>query len=705
MADRRLFRRPSFRVKRKSESSIDPDVADASDTGSEHSWISIPKRRRIRKSKSVSAVTMDAASGAAGSKAKKRWNLLRHGTLGGLTLRHGKKKQEKADGSVADLDMPKTAPVASESKLDESKAAQPAVSSTKETLSAADIAAQASAAIAAATASEEAPSAPSAPSSEPKAAAAAAAAASPAGGSAPQQAPPPATEPAPAASAPAPGAEDTAAAEPAAAVPEPETPSPAAKAEAGVTAAVPKMSALKRMGNSLKKKKKAAEPAEPATPQAVAKSGPESDAEAPKKMSALKRMGSSLKKKASSIMSPKAGAPDASSEASDGAEESAQQAGATSFESPESLQSPWDEATSLIKSMKVKASGADAFDQSKAAKHMPLLTLQGGVVTAQVPHEMSKDHQINLLWIQDAYAKCLVAKRFTGEEEASKLSISVANLVAAANAAEMKITAYARCNKHGFWQSRPLAITGVDIAHKGKARSKTLFLLALPVIFIFGLLLLTDIRMLLPLRPSQTDAWNVIENRGGVVTSSRTVEGSPLLGFRGEAHARNVPIGKVMKVFLDTELAPTWVKDLSAVEWTALQGKNRNLCPGGHTCDLYFQHYNMPWPVGDREFVLRRAIKVDKRGKAVSASYASVEDDRYPEKDSVVRAESTETSWSFTSDGDGGTHVVIEAVVDPKGTLPANVVNLLQRRWPKSTIRSLLAAAKKADEHVDFAQW
>lgn len=56
------------------------------------------------------------------------------------------------------------------------------------------------------------------------------------------------------------------------------------------------------------------------------------------------------------------------------------------------------------------------------------------------------------------------------------------------------------------------------------------------------------------------------------------------------------------------------VEELPAV--TVGAGSSR----GGEGQGVLFQRYDMPWPVKDREVVLRRSVRLDKRAKKMIAT-------------------------------------------------------------------------------------
>eukprot|EP00968_Pinguiococcus_pyrenoidosus_P013991 scaffold1272_cov250-Pinguiococcus_pyrenoidosus.AAC.83 len=340
------------------------------------------------------------------------------------------------------------------------------------------------------------------------------------------------------------------------------------------------------------------------------------------------------------------------------------------------------------------------------------------MVRVKVSHEMTPEHYISMIWIQDAFGKPLAAQKFSDITEDSKLepvlNVPIANVLATVADSAADITAYAVCNKHGIWASENVQVTAEEVV-SGKAKAKlvaTIFV-ALPVLFLLISAFLKPMMLLagpqatteLPVVPAGADEWTFMDTRHGITTSSKKIEGSPLLGYRAEG-VIDMHISKLMHVFLNTTDAVNWVHDLAYLGLEDPLPSQKQLCPRGTSCAVYFQHYHMPWPVGHREFVLFRSISVDKKGKKVSGVYHSVEDERFPEKEGVVRAQSDHTLWQFQALGEGKTEIVLEAVADPKGNIPSKAVNFLSKTWPKHTIENLVKRAGALDEaSSQFVRW
>lgn len=125
----------------------------------------------------------------------------------------------------------------------------------------------------------------------------------------------------------------------------------------------------------------------------------------------------------------------------------------------------------------------------------------------------------------------------------------------------------------------------------------------------------------------------LIEDTGGFRTFASRIPGSGLLSLRGETVV-NEHIGRLYTSFLNTTSTLDWVRFLVEAEELPTSDR-RNFgrggagkAPAGGKQDsvgsegdgVLFQKYDMPWPVKDREVVLLRNVRLDKRAKKMVAT-------------------------------------------------------------------------------------
>ena len=185
--------------------------------------------------------------------------------------------------------------------------------------------------------------------------------------------------------------------------------------------------------------------------------------------------------------------------------------------------------------------------------------------------------------------------------------------------------------------------------------------------------------------------WELVGVTDGVEVSRRMVPDSNLFAFRGEA-VSSVPVSLLSSVILNDPLGPEWVDLMNASK--ELQRYDR------HT-KLIYQGYDLPWPIQDRDYVMKQIASYDQEKHIFTATFQSVEDASMPEQVCCIRAMAYRTFWYLEVLPSGQTKIIVEVNTDPRGSLPGWLVNLIQEDWPHKTINALLKRVNEGDINRD----
>ena len=184
--------------------------------------------------------------------------------------------------------------------------------------------------------------------------------------------------------------------------------------------------------------------------------------------------------------------------------------------------------------------------------------------------------------------------------------------------------------------------------------------------------------------------WSQINQKNGVVVWQKTIPGSRMMAFRGLKRLK-VPIAKVAYVLTnaDVEQKKRWidmVKDFRVVEKITPQ------------INISYSSYDLPFPLDDRDFVIKSTQIADRANRRLTIELKSVEHAQYPAiRSAGVRAQLFASSFILQDAGAEGTDVTCEIHTDPMGWLPAWVVNVINRNWPVNTLSRLEEEALKPD--------
>ena len=153
-----------------------------------------------------------------------------------------------------------------------------------------------------------------------------------------------------------------------------------------------------------------------------------------------------------------------------------------------------------------------------------------------------------------------------------------------------------------------------------------------------------------------------------------------------------ISIERIAYVLDDTEGKIEWVSRLE--EENRLEGN-----PFSYS-SIAYQHYNLSWPVSDRDYVIESKWTVIKNMKLPTAvlSIKSIIRDDVPEIKGRVRGQLDRLVYKLEKLESNQTRVTVEIMVNPKGLLPNFMINLIQKDWPITTLRQLNAQALKDTE-------
>lgn len=181
--------------------------------------------------------------------------------------------------------------------------------------------------------------------------------------------------------------------------------------------------------------------------------------------------------------------------------------------------------------------------------------------------------------------------------------------------------------------------------------------------------------------------WEQMSDDEGIKTYKWDHEESGLLAFKGEALIDATP-AKVATIIHNIELEKDWVPEYGDSKVV------RNLTP---TKRVEYVHYETPFVIKDRDFVLEAEASFDPAQKKMVFTMHSIVDANTPETD-YVRGHLNYASYTLMPVDDGKkTQIVFVAHVDPKGSVAKWIINMFSKGFPEDTIEGLRKVAARAD--------
>lgn len=199
-----------------------------------------------------------------------------------------------------------------------------------------------------------------------------------------------------------------------------------------------------------------------------------------------------------------------------------------------------------------------------------------------------------------------------------------------------------------------------------------------PSLFPAALLLCLSTLLAAPAAPAAENPWQSASDRAGVRVWKRNVADSAFVEFRAETTIRT-SLSALLNLFYDLEAAPRWLDHTRRVRALRRDDATREY--------VLLLETDMPWPIKDRDAVIKGVWKQDPQTLAVLMRGKSVEG-LWPENPAYVR-NTIRSDWTFIPMGDGVVKVVMEGHVDPRGNLPGWAVNMLIQESPIATLGNM----------------
>ena len=173
-------------------------------------------------------------------------------------------------------------------------------------------------------------------------------------------------------------------------------------------------------------------------------------------------------------------------------------------------------------------------------------------------------------------------------------------------------------------------------------------------------------------------SWDFVKEKDNIKLYTQETPGKSLKSFRGIADIK-APAEKVFAMMEDVNNTDWWDKNIIRVK-VLLYEKNKRA--------QYYLVYDLPWPVIDRDLCVDVTIKIDTvtgERRIDAVSFPGI----IPESNDMVRIKDYRQTWTLVPYGKEMSHVILEGFVDPEGSVPDWISNMLITDSPFRTIKEL----------------
>ncbi len=178
--------------------------------------------------------------------------------------------------------------------------------------------------------------------------------------------------------------------------------------------------------------------------------------------------------------------------------------------------------------------------------------------------------------------------------------------------------------------------------------------------------------------PTDDSDWELREETDGIRVYTLPVENSRIRAFKAET-VLDGSLERVMAIMSEPG---------SCVEWVHQCAESYGL-PDGEFNERYAYSVNaMPWPVSDRDYVLRIETESEADGDRVIMNMEAVEGKK-SEKNGYVRVNTSYTIYEFERTEDDQTRMTWYQHAEPGGSIPNWLVNRLLTDLPVKSLEKL----------------
>jgi hypothetical protein len=178
--------------------------------------------------------------------------------------------------------------------------------------------------------------------------------------------------------------------------------------------------------------------------------------------------------------------------------------------------------------------------------------------------------------------------------------------------------------------------------------------------------------------------WKLNSTKDGITSYTREVPGSGIKALKMETDY-DATASQLVAVILDINKCADWLYST----------KSCAIVKSVSPAELYYySEISFPWPTSNRDFVSHVKVSQDAATGIVNINAENVSL-FVPEKKGIVRIKESRGKWILKSIGKNKIHVVYELQVDPGGSLPAWLVNMLSVKGPYESFKNLREQVKK----------
>ena len=178
--------------------------------------------------------------------------------------------------------------------------------------------------------------------------------------------------------------------------------------------------------------------------------------------------------------------------------------------------------------------------------------------------------------------------------------------------------------------------------------------------------------------------WQNVMSKDGIDVYTRLSPGSAFHEFKGET-IMDAPRDACVGVLKDVSKQTQWMPDTKTAKLVrTIDDKS----------DVLYHVTAMPWPLQDRDSVVRRDFLPEPG--AMIVNFRAVKDLQAPETKTNLRINDITGQWIFHAIDASHTRVTYSMRCNPGGNIPATVVNTMSKSLPYETLMGMKQMVKSS---------
>lgn len=159
------------------------------------------------------------------------------------------------------------------------------------------------------------------------------------------------------------------------------------------------------------------------------------------------------------------------------------------------------------------------------------------------------------------------------------------------------------------------------------------------------------------------DAWELAKDKDGIQVYTQKLSGNPLKAYKSVMEVES-SLDHAVSTFQNISLHPQWVYNY----------KESRIVKRNSSTDYYlYFHIHSPWPVADRDMIVRLQFK--QVGNSVVCTQSNAPD-LLPLLGGRIRIPVMEANWRFTQKPNDKVEIMQEVKTAPGGTIPKWLANI-----------------------------